>query len=94
MGRNQLRTTMATIETIVPLNQELGCYLLAKLYLLAAKRQHDVYNAIELWAHDARSTEAARGLDIAAAESRPLFAKKFKTWASGIRARAGQPDQR
>lgn len=88
-GTAPLKHAMRRFEAIVAGNPELGMYLMGKLYPLAGRSDHDVYNAIELWAHHARSSEEAAGIEIAAGEARPRFKKQLVTWAHAIRGRAG-----
>jgi hypothetical protein len=80
-----IRKVMTTLERIVPLNAELGIYLMCKLYPLAGKREHAVFNAIELWARATVSIEAIQGLELAAQESGPLFRKRFEEWSRAAR---------
>lgn len=80
----QFRNLMTALERIAELDDELGLYLMGRLYPLAGKRDHDIYNAIELWAHAASSHEAVRGLERVAQESRPMFQKRIAAWARHI----------
>jgi hypothetical protein len=75
---------MALFERIMDTNAGVGMYFMGRLYRIAGK-EHDVYNAIELWANASRSLDAADFLQLLAGELGPNLRKKFSDWVEKIK---------
>jgi hypothetical protein len=84
-----LSTLMQLVESIMSVREDVGAYLMGRLYVHAgSSHAHDVYNAIELWMNDSRSPDVAQALlRLASEQGRPRLKRLYKLWADSIERR-------
>lgn len=83
---------MQTLERLWPHAADVSGYLMARLYPIASRyKDHDTYDAIELWMVGSSSVALADALVQLAAEGpRPKLQSRYVAWAASMNQRAGR----
>lgn len=77
---------MPILEQIIDSSPRVGAYLMGRLYPLAGRTCHEVYNGIELWMNSLATPEQAEVIARLASEtSGPSLRRRYLEWSSHIR---------